>query len=768
MQHVGARGGLTQASASIVAASPALPWVLGSHRVLLGTTLQLVGALDWWVQQQPSFLPSVLLLLQQAVLLPQCLGGFSLSSKEDHLACVSLLKLCSASDAPGVCCWGRFVGRHMQVLQGLTEDLRRLIAAGGAGAGAATLPQKQLVTVACTFVLQSVEAFLAACLQPVLDGTAAAAASAVTATAPPHADDLASQCSSCSSQKQLHARASGCSRRPQQQQQQHPPPYACTILKRLGFYSASGLIAAISSFLSLSLYVIVRLGGERPGLSLEALAAAAAAKGLVENERTSSPPPPVKGGRRKKEPFFADSKETDGPPPSSHAQQLNTPFHPAPPSHPLRPEESLCCSRSPSETLPWVAIDVCCVYPCLACRVSGNLCLQCHAAFRGIGASECSFVPFPAKDPPCESVGVRGFAVVACCASAADAARTASRLHHASDCPRAHQQQQTSSPQLFPDLPENGFDGGGAFKNWCSHCGFAVVIWDVQSSSETEGALRAIECIALDREACLSEALTQLKVNFCGFLRASLALLPLLQGRASGCAPVDSDAARVKPSSEAAADVVESRTAEPPASSGGLWEALLDCAASLFGFSPALPSRIVVLGSAVAAAAPPGQSVYAATKAAVAAACRGLSAELRGTGVRVVSVEPGAAATDLFSRRPFSACKMPFQRGSQQQLLDRQCDILLHLASPPAVVAASVVAAVSAASPPSTVRCCWDVGVWLLLRHCGSSLRDLLLYCLFATRWPSSAARLAAALGRKARCGLPEVLLQPFSSLSAH
>ena len=287
--------------AAAAAAAGRVPWVLHSHRLLLSSALQLLGALDWWLLQQPQLLPRVLLLLQQSLLLPQWSEeGFPLSSKEDHLGCVSLLKLCAAAEAPGVCCcmqppdspistnnfccfalhlietvaaipatssssnsnssgkegssidaaskwaaaerqlcmqsrhcvvavagkllavscrmhveqqmrqlvqqqqqqqqWkqqlqdpyaiaGLVLSRHMDILRGLVRQLLLLkpaaaqAAAAAAAAAAAeeeegaaaAAPQLRLFVAACTFVLQSLEAFLAACLQPLLEQGAAGA-----------------------------------------------------------------------------------------------------------------------------------------------------------------------------------------------------------------------------------------------------------------------------------------------------------------------------------------------------------------------------------------------------------------------------------------------------------------------------------------------------------------------------------------------------------------------------------------------------------------
>ena len=155
------------------------------------------------------------------------------------------------------------------------------------------------------------------------------------------------------------------------------------------------------------------------------------------------------------------------------------------------------------------------------------------------------------------------------------------------------------------------------------------------------------------------------------------------------------------------------------------------------------------------------------------------------------AAEPGAVSTSLFARRPFPGGPGGPAEGPQQRRLDRQCgkldvaaaaaaaaaaaqeqgneiyicccycflcllcllaaELLLHLASPPIVAASAVVAAVSAFVPPSSSRCCWDSIVWLLLQHCSSSIRDVLLSGLFAAAWPPWAETLIAALGKAAR-----------------
>ena len=139
-------------------------------------------------------------------------------------------------------------------------------------------------------------------------------------------------------------------------------------------------------------------------------------------------------------------------------------------------------------------------------------------------------------------------------------------------------------------------------------------------------------------DLCLSEAAKEFNVNLFGALRVTHALLPLLRGDTPSPRHLAAAAAAGDPLIAAAATTSEPAAAAAAAANAGYWDVLIDCLSSFLGVSMCLPSRIVYIGSALAGASPPGQSLYAATKAAAAAAARGLSAELRGTGIRVVSV----------------------------------------------------------------------------------------------------------------------------------
>jgi short-subunit dehydrogenase len=69
---------------------------------------------------------------------------------------------------------------------------------------------------------------------------------------------------------------------------------------------------------------------------------------------------------------------------------------------------------------------------------------------------------------------------------------------------------------------------------------------------------------------------------------------------------------------------------------------------------PAMIARrggtIVDVASVAALAPPPGMLFYSASKAGLAAASESLRAELRGTGVHVVTVYPGPVHTDMGHR----------------------------------------------------------------------------------------------------------------------
>ena len=80
--------------------------------------------------------------------------------------------------------------------------------------------------------------------------------------------------------------------------------------------------------------------------------------------------------------------------------------------------------------------------------------------------------------------------------------------------------------------------------------------------------------------------------------------------------------------------------------------------AVLWVLEEALPSlvatgdgRIVAVGSVAGVVGVPGEALYAATKFALRGFLEALAGELRGKGVRVALVHPGAVATPFFARR---------------------------------------------------------------------------------------------------------------------
>ena len=78
-------------------------------------------------------------------------------------------------------------------------------------------------------------------------------------------------------------------------------------------------------------------------------------------------------------------------------------------------------------------------------------------------------------------------------------------------------------------------------------------------------------------------------------------------------------------------------------------------------FVPAMRARgqgtLVGVGSVAGVRGLPGAGAYSASKAAVRAYCESLRVELRGTGVRVVTLAPGFIATPMTARNPY---RMPF------------------------------------------------------------------------------------------------------------
>lgn len=106
------------------------------------------------------------------------------------------------------------------------------------------------------------------------------------------------------------------------------------------------------------------------------------------------------------------------------------------------------------------------------------------------------------------------------------------------------------------------------------------------------------------------------------------------------------------------------------------------------------------------------------------------------------------------STRGCSSRRGELMRFGGVALVVAPAELLLHLASAPYVAAAAIVAAVCAVNPPSSIGCGWDFPVWALLQHCGSSVRDLVLCCLFAVSWPLWLAKLIAFLSKLTRWNL--------------
>ncbi len=97
-----------------------------------------------------------------------------------------------------------------------------------------------------------------------------------------------------------------------------------------------------------------------------------------------------------------------------------------------------------------------------------------------------------------------------------------------------------------------------------------------------------------------------------------------------------------------------------------VFEAILDTnvlamAATFAPFVAPMRARgrgtLVGIGSVAGVRGLPGAGAYSASKAAVRAYCESLRVELRGSGVRVVTIAPGFIATPMTARNPY---RMPF------------------------------------------------------------------------------------------------------------
>ena len=141
----------------------------------------------------------------------------------------------------------------------------------------------------------------------------------------------------------------------------------------------------------------------------------------------------------------------------------------------------------------YAAARCCCGVEAFSFSSSSSSSRPLCVAVTGAGGGICLLV--------CQLLLQRGFAVIACCKTEGDTARTAALLHDPS-CPRSQKQQQQQQQQQQQGLEcsrtgretaEEGPPVGAPGRWWCRRCGFSAVCWDVCSSKETLGARNEIE-----------------------------------------------------------------------------------------------------------------------------------------------------------------------------------------------------------------------------------------------------------------------------------
>ena len=99
----------------------------------------------------------------------------------------------------------------------------------------------------------------------------------------------------------------------------------------------------------------------------------------------------------------------------------------------------------------------------------------------------------------------------------------------------------------------------------------------------------------------------------------------------------------------------------------------------------------------------PGLAMYAMSKAATSRLSESLQAELAGTGVRVVAIEPGFFATDIYTAEKRATIDDTSVYASMVRQIDERIAAGIAGGADPAIVAAAIVAAVDDPTGPTRV-----------------------------------------------------------------
>ena len=116
-------------------------------------------------------------------------------------------------------------------------------------------------------------------------------------------------------------------------------------------------------------------------------------------------------------------------------------------------------------------------------------------------------------------------------------------------------------------------------------------------------------------------------------------------------------------------------------------------------------SGVIVNLSSIGARLPggPGMAMYGASKQAISRLSESLQAELRGTGVRIVAVEPGFFSTEIYSRDKRSPIDATSPYAQIISAVDTRIAEGIANGADPAVVASAILAAVDDPASPTRV-----------------------------------------------------------------